>query len=950
MVGRFVSRLSAIVAFVAIAASAAAQSGTITGKVTDVANGKPLASANVQAISGTRTAGTAVAGEDGSYRITGLPAGTYSVVATKIGYTAKRAEGVTVSGATVTANFALTEFATQLNPIVTTATRGASAEKMLDAPASISVVSAEQINAKPTTSIAEFLRTVPGLSVSTAGLVQSNTVSRGFNNAFSGAMLNLQDYRFAGVPSLRVNVPFLFTGTSEDIERIEVLNGPAAALYGPNAANGVLHIITKSPFDSKGTTLTVDGGGQALFRGAARTAWVLDDKAEWGVKLSGEYLTGTDWAYKDPNAPAVFPSTAPAGRAGMPYTRGLAVGHYSGEARLDYRSTDRDLENIVTAGYTKSLSSIELTTAFGPVQAKNWTYQSFQDRFRYKKFFAQLFYNGSNSGNRDSTDLTGTYYVQTGKPVVDNSTVLVGQLQQGFDLLQAKLVVGADYIATNPRSKGTIFGRYESTSNFGNTDITEMGAYLQGTIPLDTKLDLVGAIRGDQTNRLAGSQFSPRIAFVYKYDDSNNLRFTFSRAFNSPASFEYFLDQVVNPMAAPGFASRAVGNPSKTGWQFNRSCDATINLGLCMHSPWTASASTPIASSAANAFPGFIQALPSIINGLPTLSAAQKAQLTALLGTGPGGIGAILNSLRPTSAQVGTTLYISGTGAMAPSSVTDIQPLQASFNNTWELGYKGIIKDRLRVAVDLWYQIRGDVGQPIGQVNPLVMYEPGSLATYLATNITGGLMAAGLPQAQAAAAAAQAAGALVPLMAALPQGTLAFTNALNNDPSIIATYQNGSGFVDVHGFDLALDYQANDNWMLSATYSNQDKIVFPEIGGAANPLMSNSAKNHASGTARYNDDASGVGLEMTVRYSDAFPVNSGYYNSLTPNVFPGSVYTYSGVPAQTMFDLGLSYKFPIPQKVTWSLNVSNLIDNRVPTFPGSPPIGRLVVTRLRYQF
>ena len=472
MVGRFVSRLAAIVAFAATAASAAAQTGTLTGKVTDAASGRPLGAANVQAISGARTAGTAVTGEDGSYRIAGLSAGTYTVVATKIGYTAKRAEGVSISGGSATANFTLAEFAAQLNPIVTTATRGASAEKILDAPASISVVSSEIIKQTPALTVADFLKTTPGLSVSTAGLVQSNTVSRGFNNAFSGAMLNLQDYRFAGVPSLRVNVPFLYTGTSDDIERIEVLNGPAAALYGPNAANGVLHIITKSPFDSKGTVLSIDGGGQALFRGAARTAWVLDDQAQWGLKLSGEYLTGSDWAYIDPNAPAVFPSSAPAGRAGTPYVRDPAVSHWTSEARLDYRSTDRSVENILTAGYTELVRGIELTTAFGPVQGRNWTYESFQDRFRYKKFFAQVFYNGSNSGNRDSTDLSGTYYVQTGKPVVDNSSVLVGQLQQGFDLLQAKMVVGADYIATDPRSKGTIlWDPLESTCRHASLSI-----------------------------------------------------------------------------------------------------------------------------------------------------------------------------------------------------------------------------------------------------------------------------------------------------------------------------------------------------------------------------------------------------------------------------------------------------------------------------------------------
>ncbi|MFI5311766.1 MAG: TonB-dependent receptor domain-containing protein [Gemmatimonadales bacterium] len=949
MVGRFVSRLSAIVAFVVMAAGAAAQTGTISGKVTDAATGRPIAGANVQVVAGARTAGTAAASEDGSYRVTGLPPGTYAVAASKVGYTLKRAENVTVSGgAPVTVNFAMTEISTLLNPVVTTATRGASAEKILDAPASISVVSSERISQKPAATIADFMKTIPGLSVSTAGLVQSNTVSRGFNNAFSGAMLNLQDYRFSGVPSLRVNVPFLYTGTSDDIERIEVLNGPAAALYGPNAANGVMHIITKSPLQSPGTTISLDGGGRALFRGAARTAWVLDDKKEWGIKLSGEYLSGTDWPYADPNQPAVFPSTAPAGRAGQPNVRDLLVKHYGGELRLDYRAADRDLENILTAGQTTMASAIEITTAFGPAQAKNWSYQSFQDRFRYKKFFAQVFYNNNNSGNKDSLDLTGSYFIQTGKAVVDNSSVLVGQLQQGFDLLDAKMVVGADYIATNPKSKGTIFGRYESTSNFGNTDITEVGAYLQGTVPLTPTLDLVGALRGDQTNRLAGSQASPRVAFVYKHDAENNFRFTFSRAFNSPASFEYFLDQVSNPAQAPGFALRAVGNPSKTGWQFNRSCDATINAGLCMHSPWTASATTPIASSAANAFPGFITALPSIVNSLPTLSAGQKAQLTALLGTGPGGIGAILNALRPTPAQLGTVLNLNGT--IAPSAVTDIGPLQASFNNTWEFGYKGILGEKLRVAVDLWYQIRGDVGQPIGQANPLVLYDPTSLTTYLVTNITGGLVAAGLPQAQASATAAAAAGALVPLMAALPQGTLAFKNGLNNDQSIIATYQNGSGEIDVHGMDVALDYQMNDNWMLSATYSSQDKIVFPEIGGLTNPLMSNSAKNRGSVTTRYNNDGSGVGFDMTVRYTDAFPVNSGYYNSLTPNIFNASYATYPSVPAQTAVDLGISYRLPIQQKVSWSLNVSNLLDNRQPTFPGTPPIGRLILTRLRYEF
>src|SRR5690606_1875745 len=127
------------------------------------------------------------------------------------------------------------------------------------------------------------------------GLVQSNVVTRGFNNAFSGALLTLIDYRFASVPSLRVNVPFLFSTPNEDVERVEVLLGPAAALYGPNSANGVLRVITKSPFESQGTTVTLDAGERSVVRGALRHAGTFTPTL--GYKISGEYMQGNEWEY-----------------------------------------------------------------------------------------------------------------------------------------------------------------------------------------------------------------------------------------------------------------------------------------------------------------------------------------------------------------------------------------------------------------------------------------------------------------------------------------------------------------------------------------------------------------------------------------------------------------------------------------------------------------------------
>src|SRR5690606_21894347 len=192
------------------------------------------------------TAGGTVADDQGAYRIGALPAGTYTIVVTRIGYTPKRTPGVVVgAGQTVSLDIEVGGITAILNQVVVSSSR--SPEKVLEAPASVSVVGEAAIAARPSVTAVEHLKNTPGIDISQGGLIQSNVVARGFNNIFSGSMLMLQDYRFAGVPSLRVNVPFLFTGSNEDIERIEVLLGPASALYGPNSANGVLHLITKSP-------------------------------------------------------------------------------------------------------------------------------------------------------------------------------------------------------------------------------------------------------------------------------------------------------------------------------------------------------------------------------------------------------------------------------------------------------------------------------------------------------------------------------------------------------------------------------------------------------------------------------------------------------------------------------------------------------------------------------
>jgi outer membrane receptor for ferrienterochelin and colicins len=117
----------------------AAQSGTIAGTVRDSTAGVPLAGAVVEARHGAAVAARAVSGDDGSFQLQRLAAGSYRVTVSRIGYGRAVVDGVSVrEGATTALRVALVAQALELNPEVVTASRHE--EKALDAPASVSVV------------------------------------------------------------------------------------------------------------------------------------------------------------------------------------------------------------------------------------------------------------------------------------------------------------------------------------------------------------------------------------------------------------------------------------------------------------------------------------------------------------------------------------------------------------------------------------------------------------------------------------------------------------------------------------------------------------------------------------------------------------------------------------------------------------------------------------------
>jgi len=367
---------------------------------------------------------------------------------------------------------------------------------------------------------------------------------------------------------------------------------------------------------------------------------------------------------------------------------------------------------------------------------------------------------------------------------------------------------------------------------------------------------------------------------------------------------------------------------------------------------------TFVNATANTAYPGLLTALAPQITQLltPTLGPQRAAAIATMLA-----------GLRPTEAQVGTRITYLNNAAnpaldLTPAAVHDIGPLEASFNNTYELGYKGILGDRVRLAIDAWYQKRGDVGNPAGLATPSIFFNGQSLGAFIAPAIGAELVRQGVPPAQAQALAPQIATQLVagvqgvPGLAAVPLGIVQFNDTrFATATDIYATYTSTRDKdFDVKGIDMAADFAVNDVWTIAGTYSWVSDLIFEEVVSSNNqPLMLNAPDNKATLALRYNSEPRGIGYEIRGRYASAYPVNSGVYATDFGFLRPGvnQTYRYEPVDVQAFLDLSFHWRMPIAGRdAMWSIMGTNVTNNKARAFPGFPEIGAMFMTRIQYTF
>jgi len=276
-----------------------AQQGAITGRVLDTTNKSPLIGANVVLEGTTQGAATDT---DGHYTILQVDPGEKTLMVSYIGYQVLKKSITIVANETHSIDLELEPEAIQMETYVVTASRRR--ERVEDAPAAISVISKTEIRRESNTNLGDYLKGTKGIDFTQSGIDSYNMTARGFNSSFSSRLLTLTDGRMANVPSLRLTAYNVIPVSFEDVEQIEVVLGPASALYGPNAHSGVLNIITSSPIRTTGTSINIQGGllsqtdTDLLKKLTFRTAHKFGD---FGFKVSGVALAGQDWTHFNPD-------------------------------------------------------------------------------------------------------------------------------------------------------------------------------------------------------------------------------------------------------------------------------------------------------------------------------------------------------------------------------------------------------------------------------------------------------------------------------------------------------------------------------------------------------------------------------------------------------------------------------------------------------------------------
>ena len=440
---------------------------------------------------------------------------------------------------------------------------------LLDAPATMSVVTSRTLETSPAQTYADLLRSVPGMNVIQMSARDMNLTTRQATSTLNNSQLVLVDGRSVYLDFFGLVLwDFVPAATSGDIKQIEVVRGPASVVWGANALTGVVNIITKSPrekqgfglnltaglFDRHGGSREADGSGYQ-YGASFSFADVLNDR--WSYKLTAGYFDSNPYSRPvgtvplgcHPLAPSPcrdaqgnqIPGTIATGGAPYPTetdTTGNFINTGTSQPRVDLR-VDQDFSGGGRVTYQGGYAGTEgmIHTGIGPFDIQSGSYMGY-GKVRYTKGALRVgaFVNlvDADAPNLLQTDpdtlqhvvlnfKTDTYDLEVG-----NSNVVAGK---------HILTYGASYRRNN----------FTISLAPGAEDRDEFGAYFQEEFFV-SKFRLAAGVRADRWSNLDSWVFSPRLSVMFKPTLNHSIRVSYNRAFRAPSVInEYLSQRISNP-------------------------------------------------------------------------------------------------------------------------------------------------------------------------------------------------------------------------------------------------------------------------------------------------------------------------------------------------------------------------------------------------------------------
>ncbi|MGE5814591.1 MAG: TonB-dependent receptor plug domain-containing protein [Acidobacteriota bacterium] len=438
-------------------------------------------------------------------------------------------------------------------------------EKLVNAPATMSVIGSQVLQSAPTQNFADLLRAVPGVNVTQVSARDINITSRSATGTLATGQLALIDGRSLYQDFFGFVMWDFLPVNFDEIKQVEVIRGPASAVWGANALYGVVNVITKSPREMKGSSVTLgfggfdrsvpgnDQGSGSLWYVNGTTAGAPNDR--WSYKLSaGGY--GSDPL---PRPTGEIPGSPVPGSTYPPFAN-TGTTQPKFDSRVDYDFPDGQ-QRLSFAGGVAGTEGI-MHSGIGPFDINSGSVMGyFRSTYTKGAIKAQFF---TNILNGDASNLLAVGI--DGKPI----QFAFGTNTYDFEFSNANTIAARHVLTYGGNFRHNSFDLSLAPDADNRT---EGGAYVQDDIFLYQALRFVIGGRVDAFSNLSDPVFSPRVAVLLKPQANHTFRVSFNRAYRAPSVINEALQVTIiqptdlRPLPLPvpfPLAIQAAGNPDIT--------------------------------------------------------------------------------------------------------------------------------------------------------------------------------------------------------------------------------------------------------------------------------------------------------------------------------------------------------------------------------------------------